>query len=324
MAHNLYQNKMAFTGEIPWHRLGTHFDKPMNAAEVIMATGMDYEVFKRPLYDLPRDGEFEETGMFATVNSHTNERLGIVGERYTPIQNVHAFDFFDNFIEEGAAIYETAGAIGKGEKIWLLAKLPITFQPVAGDLIEQYCILYNTHDGSKPLSVMFTPIRVVCQNTLNMALKKNTNIVTVKHTSNAEERLAEAGRILARMNDYFTEMGETCHTLAQFKIDDDFIQEYMDLMFGREEDIPTRGPGRSIRLNKIQMFEGRLKNGKGVDLPGVVGTAWHPVQAFLEMGDYDLPKVNEDPTESILFGTSQEFKQRAWDTALALVGRNTK
>ena len=317
--HNLYQDKMAFTGSQPWHKLGQQFDGPMTAEEVIRGSGMDYKVIKRPLYDLPSDGEIEETGMYCTVNSHTGDRLGIVGERYTPIQNVRAFDFFDHFVEEGAAIYQTGGAIGKGEKIWLLAKLPTSFEPIMGDKTDCYVMLFNSHDGSKPLSAMFTPIRVVCQNTLNLALTNNSNIVTIRHTTNANDRLAEAGRLLNRMNAYFTEIGGKCSDLAAYKIDDDFIQEYMDLMFGKEEDIPIKGVGRSMRLNKIQMFEGRLRNGMGVDLPGVQGTAWHVVNAALEMGDYDLPKLNQDPTESVIFGKSYEFKQKAWDSALALV-----
>ena len=319
MAHNLYLNRMAFTGESPWHRLGIQFDRPMTAAEVIQAAALDYEVYKRQLYDLPNDGEIEPVKVYATVNSHTNKRLGIVGDRYVPIQNRDAFAFFDYFIEEGAAIFETGGAIGDGEKVWLLAKLPASFEPLAGDRISQYCILYNTHDGTLPLSVMFTPIRVVCQNTLNMALKNCTNIIKIRHTSNAEERIAEAGRVLNKMNEYFTIMGEKCHDLAQFQIDDDFIKEYKDLMFGKEEDMPARGPGKAIRSNKIQMLDNRLANGRGVDMAGVKGTAWWLSQASIEMADYDLPKVNQDPTESVLFGTSAEFKQQSWDTIFNLM-----
>ena len=319
MSHNLYLNKMAFTGEQPWHKLGIQFDRPMTAREVIMAAGLDFEVYKRPIYDLPADGEIEQVGLYATVNSHTNKRLGIVGERYVPIQNADAFSFFDYFIEKDCAIFETGGALGDGEKVWLLAKLPVNFEPVAGDYINQYCLLYTTHDGSTPLSVMFTPIRTVCQNTINMALNNCTNIVKIRHTTNAEERIAEAGLLLNKMNQYFTEIGERCHDLAEFQIDDTFLRDYKDILFGKEEDLPTRGPGRAIRLNKIQLFDNRLENGRGVNLPGVKGTAWWTVQAAIEMADYDLPKINQDPTESVLFGTSAEFKQQAWDVAFELM-----
>jgi phage/plasmid-like protein (TIGR03299 family) len=206
----------------------------------------------------------------------------------------------------------------------MLAKLPQTFEPIAGDLITQNCVLYNSHDGSMPLSVMFTPIRVVCQNTFNLALKHCTNIVRIRHTVNASDRLAEAGRILRNMNDYFTRMGETCHKLASFNIDDKFIQEYQDEMFKKESDISDRGPGRSIRMKKLEFFKGRLRNGMGVDLPGVKGTAWWCVNAMVEMADYDLPKNNEDKTEYCVFGAGADFKQKAFDSALEMVAVRSK
>ena len=325
MSENLYENTMAYSGqEVPWHRKGIQFAEPMTSQQVIQAAKLNYLVEKEPAYRLKEDEFGVKTpikigGAFVTINRDNDKVLGVVGSRYEPIQNIDAFDFFDEFIGADKAIFETGGALGDGEKMWLLAKLPNEFAPVAGDLIKQYCVLYNTHDGSSPCSVMFTPIRVVCQNTMNMALRKCTNIVKIRHTINASDRLAEAGRILSLMNEYFTRMGEECTSLAKTPIDDKFIEEYQDALFGKEKDFADRGPGRSIRLKKIEMFRGRLHNGMGVDIPGVAGSAWHPLQAAIEFADYDMPKEGRDMAESVVFGTAAEFKQKAWDKMFELV-----
>lgn len=322
MSHGLYKNTMAFTGEKPWHRLGIQFNERMNSTQAIHAAQLDYKVITQPLYRIFDPGQIRESGAYATVNSDTNEQLGVVGERYTPIQNGDAFKFFDSLVEEGAAIYETAGALGKGERVWILAKLPKSFSILSEDKVECYCLLYNSHDGTSPLSVMFTPIRVVCQNTLNMALgsKKAQNIVKIRHTTYAEDRISEAGRILKYMSTYFNEIGEECHKLSEFTIDDAFIVNFKDLMFGKEDEIPdSAGRAKAIRANRLEIFDKRMQSGMGVNIPGVVGTPWHLVNAAVEMADYDMPKIGKDPTESVLFGSSAEFKQRAWDTAFELM-----
>ena len=321
MSANLYNNTMAFTGEKPWHLLGKQFSGSMTAEQAIMGAELDYFVVKEQL--LRQDGSLAKDA-FATINTANNKILGIVGSRYEVIQNAKAFNFFDELVGKGEAMYETAGALGDGEKVWLLAKLPGSFSPIAGDKIDQYCLLYNSHDGSAPCSVMFTPIRVVCQNTLNMALGKgSTQIVKIRHTANAEDRLEEAGRVMKEMNDYFTLMGEKCHELGRFVIDDDFIKIYKDALFGVEKDIPE-GRGRTLRTKKIDAFDSYMIGGKGVEIPGVKGSAWWPVQAAIEFADYGMPKIGKDPTESVIFGSAADFKQKAWDKAFAMVGARSK
>lgn len=317
MAHNLYQDKMAFTGELPWHRLGKRFDNAMTAEEAMEGAGLGYIVTKE---NLCLENTGERVNAYATYNNDNKKILGFVGGNYEVIQNSKAFQFFDVLTEKGMAIYETAGALGDGEKVWLLAKLPKSFSPVAGDLIEQYCMLTTSHDGSTPCQVGFTPIRVVCQNTLNIALKQTTNIVKVRHTMNADVRLEEAARIIKSMNDYFEQMGEQCHVLANFEIDDDYINDYINGLFMNESDVAEKGPGRAIRQKKIDMFRNRLTNGRGVDLPGVVGTAWWCLNAAVEIADYSLPKKMQDPTETVVYGAMQKLKQKAWDLSFALVG----
>ena len=319
MSENLYENTMAYNAEggIPWHHRGNSINGLMTSEQAIQGAKLDFFVIKEQLL---RPNGTTAKNCFATINTVNQKVLGSVGMRYEIIQNVRAFGFFDELVGKGEAIYETAGALGDGEVVWLLAKLPKTFEPITGDKIEQYCLLYQSHNGTAPCSVMFTPIRVVCQNTLNMALGKgSTQIVKIRHTLNAEDRLEEAGHIMKEMNEYFALMGEKCHALGKFIIDEDFIKMYKDALFGTEKEIPE-GRGRTLRAKKIDEFDNYMANGRGVEIPGVKGTAWWPVQAAIEFADFTMPKVGSDPTQSVIFGTSADFKQKAWDKAFAMVG----
>ena len=261
MSANLYENTMAFNAKsgLPWHQQGNGFEGLLTSEQAIHSAKLDYFVIKEQL--LRQDGTIAK-GAFATINTTNNKILGVVGSRYEVIQNERAFGFFDELVGKSEAIYETAGALGDGEVVWLLAKLPKTFEPIAGDKVEQYCLLYQSHNGTAPCSVMFTPIRVVCQNTLNMALGKgSTQIVKIRHTVNAEDRLEEAGRIMKEMNAYFTLMGDKCHELGKFIIDDEFLKLYKEALFGTDKEV-AEGRGRTIRDKKIAAFD------EPVDLPG--------------------------------------------------------
>jgi Domain of unknown function (DUF932) len=139
--HNLYRNTMAFIGQRPWHKLGVEFDREFTSVEAISAARLDYPVLKEQLYRLRPDlghGMTEPIGAWATINGHTQDVLEVVGDVYEVLQNQEAFDFFDILLKESGGMLQTAGAIGRGEKVWMLAKLPEIFYPIAGDGVEQY------------------------------------------------------------------------------------------------------------------------------------------------------------------------------------------
>ena len=186
--HNI--NSMMYTGEKPWHQLGTEVPQAVNSAEAIKVAGLDYTVAKRKLKTV---GGIEVPNHFATVRTDTNEVLGVVGNKYTILQNKGAFSFFDGIVGVKEAMYHTAGALGKGERIWLLAKLPDYIRTVGDDITEKYLLLSNTHDGTGSVQIMFTPIRVVCQNTLNVGISQGTNKVKLRHTMSIGKRLSYGG-----------------------------------------------------------------------------------------------------------------------------------
>lgn len=326
MSHNLYLNTMAFTGQQPWHKLGVQFDQEFTSAEAIAAAHLDYPVLKEQLYRLRPDlgpKMLEPTEAYATINSHTQGVLGIVGDQYEVLQNREAFDFFDILLKESGGKLQTAGAIGKGEKVWMLAKLPEVFYPLAGDGVEQFLLGTTSHDGTMKTEVRFTPIRVVCQNTFNIALQGSRGVISIRHTQNMRQKLEMAAMVLLRYREYFDIAGEQFSKLASVRVDDVWIDEYLERMIGNPENVPD-GRARTMMENRIKLIEGRMAFGKGVDLPGVSGTAWWALNAMVEFADYDMKAKGQSEdatrrTQSVLFGRAADFKQQALDTALAMI-----
>lgn len=320
MAHNLYQNSMAYTGETPWHQLGVQFAGKFTAEQAIEAANLEYTVEKVPLFmRVQGEGQesFVKTDGFATVNADTNDILGYVRSRYTPLQNRAAFGFFDELIEEGGAHYVTAGALGKGERVWLLAQMPETFEPLAGDVSKNFCLLSNSHDGSSPVTVRFTQIRVVCQNTLGAALKGSKETVSVRHSTNVEFRLKTAGSILREYRDHMANLGEVFTKFTAVTIDDAWIDEYLDGLFGMEIDIASKA-GLTRRQKNVGSFRNLLSMGRGTGIPGVKGTVWGAYNAAVEFADYEITNRADDMVQSALFGTANTFRQKAFDLALSL------
>ena len=328
MSHSLYRNTMAFSGQRPWHKLGVQFEEEFTSAQAIAAARLDYPVTKEQLYRLRSDlgpGMTEATDAFATINGHTQDVLGIVGGGYEVLQNREAFDIFDILLLESGGKLQTAGAIGKGEKVWMLAKLPEIFYPLASDGVESFILGTTSHDGTMKTEVRFTDIRVVCQNTFNLAMKGSRGVISIRHTSQMRQKLEMAAMVMLRYKEHFDIVGEQFSKLASIRIDDVWIDEYLERLIGNPANVPD-GRGRTIMENKIKLIEGRLAFGKGVDLPGVNGTAWWALNAMVEFADFDMKAkgqtVDESArTQSILFGTSAEYKQKAFDTAMAMVSR---
>jgi len=326
--HNLYRNTLAFTGQRPWHKLGVQFDQEFTSAEAIAAARLDYPVLKEQLYRLRPDlavGMVEPIEAWATINGHTQDVLGVVGDQYEVLQNREAFDFFDILLKESGGKLQTAGAIGKGEKVWMLAKLPEVFYPLVGDGVEQFLLGTTSHDGTMKTEVRFTSIRVVCQNTFNLAMRGSKGIISIRHTTNMRQKLDLAAMVMLRYKEHFDIVGQNFSKLASVRIDDAWIDEYLERMVGNPCNVAD-GRGRTIIENRIRLIEGRLNTGMGVEIPGVAGTAWWAVNAMVEHADYDMKPKGQAAdetrrTNSILFGRASEFKQNAFDVAMAMVDR---
>lgn len=204
MGHNLNYHEIsgqyAYAGIKPaWYKLGQIVEGTMTAEEAIKLAHLDYDVIKEPIYHLVGN---EATplpipGFYCTKRTDTEHVFGVVKSKYTILQNNEAFGFFDTIVGEGKAIYESVGALGKGEVIFIVAKLPSRYY-IKGDesVIDQYLVLTNGHDGTKQLAVYFTPVSVCCQNTLNASLRNNSHKLTVRHTASVVNNVKIAGRIM--------------------------------------------------------------------------------------------------------------------------------
>lgn len=249
MAHNLNYNER--TGRYSffsvqqkaWHNLGQIVEQYPTSKEAIQYAGLDFEVIKAPLYTkgtgilIGSDGEINEGGniivpdQYATLRTDTNAVFGVVGKDYQIVQNADAFAFFDAIVGGGDGIlYETAGALGNGERIFITAKLPGYIRVGSGDdVTEKYIFLTTSHDGTGSITAAFTPIRVVCQNTLNAALHKMSNVIRIRHTSGAKQRLEEAHRVMGLANTLSTQLESIFNQWTKVRITDTEVKKLIQL-----------------------------------------------------------------------------------------------
>jgi len=214
MAHNIYFNEQKgehsffSVKEKAWHGLGQIVEDYPNSRDALRFAGLDYTVEKRKLYTQCNEYENPQISVpnyHATIRTDTAEVLGVVGKDYEIVQNIDAFSFFDSIVGGEGIQYETAGALGKGERIFITAKLPDYIKVGKDDLIEQYLFLTTSHNGYGSITAAFTPIRIVCNNTLNAAFRNCSNAIKIRHTASAKDRLEEAHKVMGisyRLSEY--------------------------------------------------------------------------------------------------------------------------
>ena len=249
MGHNLNFNertgKYSFFSvqEKAWHGLGQTVNEYPTSEEAIRHAGLDYEVIKSPLYTNGtgiietadtteiRDKEIKVPNYFANIRSDNNAVLGVVGKDYHIVQNRDAFAFFDAVVGGGDGIlYETAGALGNGERIFITAKLPDYIRVGKGeDVTEKYIFLTTSHDGSGSITAAFTPIRIVCQNTLNASLRSMSNVVRIKHTSGAKQRLENAHKVMGLANILSEQLEDIFNNWTKVKVSDNEVKKLIQL-----------------------------------------------------------------------------------------------
>lgn len=317
--HNI--NTMMYTGEKPWHGLGKEVSSAVNSADAINAAGLNWKVGKHPLVTTVQGQFLTVPDKFAVVREDSRAVLGVVGDVYRPLQNADAFKFFDAVVGEKAAMYHTAGALGEGERIWMLAKLPGQIRTTSEDVTDKFLLLTNSHDGTSSVTVMFTPIRVVCQNTLNVALSdyKTSTRAKIKHTMALGSRVQDVRKQLGIMSGMFDTFEELSKTLVSRQLTH---KEFEDLVKGAGLVTPEEDGTLSTRAYNIMSEVSRMfDRGRGNDLPGVKHTAWGAFNAIGEYVDYARATrgENDSRTASLLFGSGAKIKQAAWDGALALV-----
>jgi phage/plasmid-like protein (TIGR03299 family) len=321
MAHNLSiisgKTEMFYVNdEKPWHGLGTPVEHALTAKEAIEVAHLDWTVEKREIFFKLNDffsGEekYEKAPGFATIRTDENIPLGIVSENYQIIQNHQAFEFIDALVASNDAKFITAGALFQGKRIWASAKLPGNIIVTEDDVVDKYLLLTTGHDGVNSVKVLFTPIRVVCMNTLNQALSSATTKVHIRHTGNIKTKVLEAQRILGIAIDYFEQIGNAFKVFAGRELTDAEFQTYIgDLI-----------PGTSKRSENIKnKIEELYFTGIGSEMSGT--SLWGAYNAVTEYVDHHRIDWNKRPDKylaSITYGTGAEIKTKAYQKAIELV-----
>ena len=229
MAANV--ESMFYVRETPWHGLGTRVNEALNSEEALTAAGLDWNVIQEPIYT-----ETEELieGYKANVRDTDRQVLGVVTDRYKIVQNQEAFAFTDELLGEGVR-YETAGSLQGGRKVWLLAHLPHEYI-ISGERISPYLVFFNSHDGSGAIKAAITPIRVVCQNTLNLALSTAKRSWSMIHTGDIKGKMQEAKDTLFMAEKYMDNLGKEFETLRKKKLTDQQVLDYIEILLPLEED----------------------------------------------------------------------------------------
>jgi phage/plasmid-like protein (TIGR03299 family) len=326
MAHNLNikngRASMMYFGESPWHRLGQKLDRPATAEEAIKAAQMDYEVRPYPVFAEVNGVMVPVPDRFATVRTDTREALGVVSSGYRILQNAKAFEFFDGLVGSGEAMYHTAGVLGRGERVWILAKLPDYIRINGEDIVEKYLLLTHGHDGKTAIVGKVTPIRVVCENTLSQAMSLAGLSVKVSHTSGMEDNLRKAHQMLGLTNKLYADLGEIFKAMSLRKITSRELVDYVTNLVPDLDPKVGEDPDKYDNRNRNR-FETRDKILELVEVGrgSAPGTLWGAYNGVTEFADH-VGRQNADPGDiarASMFGAREDLKVRAFDLAKSIL-----
>lgn len=330
MAHEV--ESMFFVGQRPWHGLGVDLPEAPTTADAIVAAGLDWTVATKTLClseDARLDGPRRQIPALATVRESDGRILGVVGPDYRPLQNRDAFAFFDPFLTAKSARLETAGSLRNGQRVWILARIASDpLQVVPGDDVCAYLLLSNAHDGTMAVRVGFTPIRVVCANTLAGAHgSAASKLLKVRHVGDVADTLTEIRQVMDLATREFAASADQWRFLASRAVSVADLEKYVRRVFTPRAVEPTdvdneKSPAEpsedrsgSRLINRIvPLFE----SGRGNDLPGVKGTWWAAYNAVSEYLTHERGRTQDTRLDSLWFGQGVELNRRALTIATEL------
>ena len=297
---------MAYAGEVPWHGLGVEVIDDLTPEQMLVKAGIDWNVVERPTY-VDMDGELIPTGKKALVRDSDNRVLTEVGPNWEPLQNSEAFEFFTDFVMAGDMKMNTAGSLKDGQIVWGLAKVSDGFTLFGGDDVESFLLFSNPHQYGKSINVMFTPIRVVCNNTLTMALGQDVQSrITVNHCRkfDAEAVKETMGLVATKMDTY----KEAAEFLGSKRYNNKSLEKFMGEVFGvkpKDENEITRTAQKVMDLVE--------------DQPGskfARGSWWQAYNAVTYYADHVSGRSADTRLQSSWFGVNQRRKLDAMKLSL--------
>jgi len=276
MAHEV--ESMFYLREVPWHGLGVKVAEAPDSAVALKTAGLDWEVARHPVYV---DGNVVDD-YFANVRMSDKKVLGIVGKDYRIVQNREAFAFTDKLLGNDGVRYDTAGSLKGGRRVWMLARMD--GRMLLGEEVVPYLLFSNGHDGRHAVRVAVTPIRVVCQNTLNLALRKADRSWATMHIGELDKKFEEAARTLGLANSYLDELGREADRLYKVKVNESQLKELV------EKVIPL--PRDKRRHNRVYELREELltRYYEAEDLKEFRGTGWGFIGAVSDLVSHSQPK----------------------------------
>jgi phage/plasmid-like protein (TIGR03299 family) len=316
---------MAYIGECPWHGLGTRVPPSVSSLEMLQAARLHWQVHKTPatgareILHHRRPPTYDQ--YFITRDCVGNETsppvLGMVKSGYEPLQNQEAFAFFDPFLAASAARYESAGALGNGERVWVQVRVSDPIKVADGDDVNPFILLTNSHNGRGALTVRFTPIRVVCQNTLNLATEGGDQVISIRHSRHVRQRLMDTQldfleplvkATFARATEQFAILARTGLTSARM---DAFVRSLFPQSERQKEkdERPVWWDAIEEVMENAAITPGKTKN-----------TMWGLYNAVTRVEDYRIaPKATPDSRlDRVWFGRGADLKVKALSRALEL------
>lgn len=305
MAHLV--ETMAYAGEVPWHGLGVPVPDDLSPAQMLEKAGLDWNVYKQPAF-AEINGEKISVGWSALVRDSDNSILDVVSNDWNPIQNSEAFEFFDEYCRMGDMDMHTAGSLKNGQIVWALAKVKDSFDLFKGDQVDSYLLFTSPHKFGQSIDIRFTPIRVVCNNTLTLSLStKSDNVVKVSHRrvfepDQVKEQLGIATDKLAKYKEMATFLGSKKYNQDRVK---DYFKEIFPSLSSKENTEMSRNAAKAFDVLHKQ--------------PGAnyaEGTWWQPFNAVTYLTDHVVGRSAESRLNSAWFGPNKSLKLKALERAV--------
>lgn len=311
--------------ETPWHGLGVVLKKhPKTIEEAVKLAELDWAVEQAPLVAKVDKKDVPVPGFVANIRSDTQDTLGVVSTRYKPVQNQEAFSWLAS-IFGSEMLFETAGSLMDGRRVWVMMKLP-DFVKIGGDEIGQYAFISNSHDGHGSVLTALTPIRIVCQNTLNCAVRiaKGKNKVhqtySLRHLGNMDQKIQEARNVLEVTIDYYKALKQVGDGLAKAKVSETKATSVLKLLFPVDDSLSDRKIENieESRSTVMAIFKGEGKSG---DTSGnAPGSWWSLFNAMVEYSDWNRKEMKEGGRFQRSLDDPDAFKKTAWKLVLDQTG----
>lgn len=306
-----FESGMMGSGQVAWHGKGNVISGLATREEAIVLAGQDWQVVK---VNAQLNGK-DVPGCFLTVRMDTQAVLGMVGPHYNPIQNSELYDFLDPVIDAKEAVYETAGVLCGGKKVWIMAKLPSEYVIAKDDLVQQFLLVATSHDGSLAYTITWTDIRVVCANTLGMALnmaeRGGNGVYHVKHTHDYGSYIKMAHNVMGLASKNTGIASSLFSELAAHKMNGALVNEFIRHMIPASQKEEATGKVHELISQKREIilnnFDDDMNNPEGAE-----GSGWTAYNAVTQWIDYSKPaRAKTDRLNWSWFGDGQRYRAKA-------------